>query len=685
MLSRCCQPAKQLFKLRVRYLFSGNKVIVSDEVQQALAAGRPVVALESTIISHGGMPFPKNLQVGRALEKVVRDGGAVPATCAVVDGIPRVGLSDLQMQSIANAPAEKPVLKASRRDMGYAVASGMTASTTVSGTMVLAAHAGVRVFATGGIGGVHRSADGSPSIDVSADLTELARTPITVVCAGVKSILHIPATLEVLETYGVPVLAYQTTAFPAFFTADSGIPAPLVAQSASHVAAVMHANDALNMRQGLVLAVPTPEPFADAAQLKACVDEALVNAAKEGITGARITPYLLAAITRLTGGASLEANVKLVLNNARVATEVAVCFAAGHTSEASLTPNHTSPSATAPGGVVVFGGAALDSISTVMSHPLKMNASNPGATYMGLGGVGRNVAEKLIAQGIQVSLISIVADDEAGKQLLAGLQKIGVNTSGIRVVNAAEERSARYTAIHASNGELIVSVADMEIFAKFVPADVRALTSTIKTANVVVSDANFGIDTLLEVANICRQLKKPMFFEPTSDHKARLAAPCVELIDVIKPNVTELLSILGGLLELSEGKLSLPASYEQTRKALHGNIYDAAREIPVSDIETLSLELWKLMLPGHASTPVGKHVVTSLGERGIVWVSSAGVAHVPSPKLGLPSLNSNGAGDVVMSGLAAHVSSGGTLNLSAIKASIQLATQHIILQSQKLD
>lgn len=292
----------------------------------AIAAGRPVVALESTIISHGGMPYPKNLEVGRALERIVRDGGAVPATCAVVDGVPRVGLSDLELQNIANAPTNAPVMKASRRDLAFAVASGRTASTTVSGTMVLAALAGVRVFATGGIGGVHRSADGSPSLDVSADLAELARTPVTVVCAGVKSILHIPATLEVLETYGVPVLAYQSTIFPAFFTADSGVPAPLTTESVDHCAAIIHANLALGMSQGLVLAVPPPEPVADATKLQECIGDALANAAKEGITGARITPYLLAAVSRLTGGASLEANVKLVLNNARVATDLAVSY-----------------------------------------------------------------------------------------------------------------------------------------------------------------------------------------------------------------------------------------------------------------------------------------------------------------------------------------------------------------------
>jgi len=336
-----------------------------------------------------------------------------------------------------------------------------------------------------------------------------------------------------------------------------------------------------------------------------------------------------------------------------------------------------------PRGVIVFGGAAFDSISTVTSHSLNMNASNPGVTYTGLGGVARNVAEKLCTQGTHVSLISIVADDDAGQNIVSGLRKLGIDTSGVRILSAEGHRSARYTAIHAGDGELIVSVADMDIFTKFEPADVRALSGKITASNVVVADANFNADTLFELANICQQLEKPFFFEPTSDHKAGRAASYIQLIDIIKPNLTELMSILASLRKLSG--VTLPASFDRTAKALHGNVYDAARDIPVGDVGELAMELRRLMRPDRSHASVGKHVVCSLGSRGIVWASAGGVAHVPASELRLPSLNTNGAGDALMSGLAAHVSGGGIIDLSALKASVQLAAQHILAQSQKLD
>jgi len=363
---------------------------------------------------------------------------------------------------------------------------------------------------------------------------------------------------------------------------------------------------------------------------------------------------------------------------------------ARHNVLTNLCRQKTSAGETTPRGAVVLGGAAYDSISTVTAHPLNMNASNPGVTYTGLGGVGRNVAEKLSAQGIEVSLISVVADDEAGHYIMSGLRKLGIDTSGIRFLQTEGQRSARYTAIHATDGELIVSVADMEIFKQLGPADVRApgLIAKISSSNVVVADANFPVDTLLELATVCRELKKPFFFEPTSDVKAGLAAPCVPLVDVIKPNLTELMSILGALQKLSGGQLSLPASYDRTAKALHGNIYDAARTVPASDVGELAAALWSLMRPELCAASCGKHVVCSLGSRGVVWASSAGVTHVPTATLSLPSLNTNGAGDVLMSGLVAHVSAGrgrgGMIDLDALKASTQLATQHILTQSQKL-
>jgi pseudouridine-5'-phosphate glycosidase len=249
-----------------------------------LHEGRPVVALESTIISHG-MPYPRNVEVARAVEAEVRRGGAVPATCAVIHGVPTVGLSDDALELLARGG--HAVAKASRRDLGAVMAGGGHGATTVAATMILAHRAGIATFATGGIGGVHRGAE--TSMDISADLLELARTPVTVVCAGVKSILDIEKTLEVLETQGVPVLGYQCTQFPAFFTNDSGVLSPAVVAGAMEVAQIMAAQEALGLGNGMVVGVPNPTP-ADAAAVAAAIDAALASAASEGIKGARTTP-----------------------------------------------------------------------------------------------------------------------------------------------------------------------------------------------------------------------------------------------------------------------------------------------------------------------------------------------------------------------------------------------------------
>ncbi|HVL13246.1 MAG TPA: pseudouridine-5'-phosphate glycosidase [Gemmata sp.] len=286
-------------------------------VSAALAAGRPVVALESTLIAHG-LPWPANLETARQAEAAVRDGGATPATVAVWRGEPTVGLADAQLEELARAEG---VLKASRRDLGAAVGLKRLAATTVSATMALAHAAGVRVFATGGIGGAHR--DGEP-FDISADLAELARTPVLVVCAGAKNILHLPRTLEVLETLGVPVIGYRTDEFPAFYVAGSGLPVSCRAESAEEAAAVFDAHVRMG-GGGAVLARPCPAEVAiPEAEFAAWLAAAEADARAAGVAGAKVTPFLLARLAELSGGRTLAANRALVVANARLAAEVAV-------------------------------------------------------------------------------------------------------------------------------------------------------------------------------------------------------------------------------------------------------------------------------------------------------------------------------------------------------------------------
>ena len=301
-----------------------HRLTLTPEVADALHDGRPVVALESTVIAHG-MPFPKNLESARALEATVRAEGAVPATIAVLDGRIRIGLDDAALERLASAG--KAVMKLSRRDLPVALATGAPGATTVAATMIAARLAGIAVFATGGLGGVHRGAE--TSFDVSADLDELARTSVCVVCAGAKSILDLPKTLEVLETRGVPVLGFGTDEFPAFYSRNSGMPVSHRCDNVTEVASVLKAKWDLGLEGGVVLANPIPEADAlDGPTMETAIAEALADAEARGITGKSVTPFLLAALERITAGRSLTANMALIRNNAVVAARVAAAYAA---------------------------------------------------------------------------------------------------------------------------------------------------------------------------------------------------------------------------------------------------------------------------------------------------------------------------------------------------------------------
>ncbi len=296
---------------------------IEREVQAALAEGRAVVALESTIITHG-MPYPENLETARAVEQVVRDKGAVPATIALVDGRLRVGLPGDQLDRLAQA---RDVVKASGRDLAAVMVRGGSAGTTVSATMRIAALAGIGVFATGGVGGVHRGAE--ETFDVSADLTELGRTEVAVVCAGVKSILDIARTLEYLETQRVPVIAYGSDDFPAFYTRSSGLRADHRLDTPEDIAEAIRLHAALGSGTGMLIANPIPEAEAlDPAFIDSAISDAVAEAAKRGISRKELTPFLLARINELSGGRSLAANIALVKNNAALAARIAVALSA---------------------------------------------------------------------------------------------------------------------------------------------------------------------------------------------------------------------------------------------------------------------------------------------------------------------------------------------------------------------
>lgn len=290
-------------------------------VQEALEGGRPVVALESTIISHG-MPYPKNVETALQVEEIVRQNGAVPATIAIIGGRLKVGLTPAELQHLGSAAG---IIKTSRRDLPFVVAGRKDGGTTVAATMILADLAGIRIFATGGIGGVHRGA--TASMDVSADLDELAATDVAVVCAGAKAILDIGLTLEYLETKGVPVIGYGVSEFPAFYTRESGFKVDYRLDSPEEIAAILAAKWDLGLKGGAIIANPIPAEFAmDKAVIDAAIERAIQEVGELGIKGKDVSPFLLGRVKDLTGGDSLESNIQLVLNNAALAAKIAVSF-----------------------------------------------------------------------------------------------------------------------------------------------------------------------------------------------------------------------------------------------------------------------------------------------------------------------------------------------------------------------
>ena len=296
-------------------------IVFSKDVAEARASGAPIVALESTIITHG-MPYPGNLQMAESVESIIRSEGAVPATIAVIDGTLHIGLDTATLETLAQT---KGAMKLSRADLAFAVAEKRTGATTVAATMIAAQLAGIKVFATGGIGGVHRKAE--ETFDISADLDELARTDVIVICAGAKAILDIPKTLEVLETRGVPVVTFGSEIFPAFWSRDSGLKSPLSLNEPAAIANFQKTRTAMGIAGGMLIANPVPEgDEIPRAEMEKFIQQALANADAAGVSGKAVTPFLLGNLFEITEGRSLKTNIALVENNARVAAKIAVAL-----------------------------------------------------------------------------------------------------------------------------------------------------------------------------------------------------------------------------------------------------------------------------------------------------------------------------------------------------------------------
>ncbi|KAK5102733.1 hypothetical protein LTS08_003533 [Lithohypha guttulata] len=570
--ARCISTRSKLFE-------------VAEEVEWALSAGKPVVALETTIYTHG-FPYPENVALASHLESLVRVNGGVPATIGILNGKAHVGMRPEKLIELISTAGSKDTWKISRRDLGFIGGLGgirgqkLNGGTTISGTMILAHLAGIKVFATGGLGGVHRG--GENSMDISADLTELGRTPVAVISSGCKSFLDIPRTLEYLETQGVGVATFSDgrigdVDFPAFFSRDSGVKSPRTIQSEADAAAVIHAQFQLPVHSGLHFANPVPESASmPRHEIDGIIAKAVAEADAMGITGASNTPHILKRIRELSNNASVIANKALIEANVVRGTKVAVELAkleladkqegtsgapridASREARTSQPPLLQTPDALLPrsendrvsarpidsgadakhnppaNDLLVIGSIASDtscdylpfSADTEVSPIL--HTSNPAVISGSAGGVGRNVATAAQYAGAQVALSSVVADDLPGKALLKDLTSSGIDTTPMHILDPAKgARTAQYVAINDMNKDLVLAMGDFSIFAQPELDDplhwdnlVGTIFASSSRPRWIVTDGNWSKVALSSILRLAEESQIPLAFEPVSTVKA---------------------------------------------------------------------------------------------------------------------------------------------------------------------
>ncbi|XP_039664409.1 pseudouridine-metabolizing bifunctional protein C1861.05 isoform X1 [Perca fluviatilis] len=531
---------------------------VHPSVSQALAENKPVVALESTIITHG-MPYPHNLSTAKEVEAIVRAEGATPATVGVIEGEVHVGLSSEVLDHLARC---KSSLKVSRRDLPYVISKGLSGGTTVSATMIAAHRAGIPVFVTGGIGGVHR--DGENSLDISADLTELGRTPIAVVSAGVKSILDIGRTLEFLETQGVCVATYGALKnFPAFFSPRSGFTSPYQVCNPEEAAKLIASTLSLGLQSGVLLAVPIAEEHAATGQqIEEAIQAAVTEASAKGITGRDVTPFILQKVNELTEGKSLQANIALIHNNAKVGSQIA-CALSKQMTERKLkekTHHHGKHSESDIVSIntmvlfsqrlaqysthkavllqVVIGGINVDFIAKGKTKTLHFGQTNPGSVCQSFGGVGRNIADSLSRLGISLLFISATGADSHSEAVLNYCKHM--NTSG--VARLEEQSTATYCAVITESGELSLGLGDMDIHQQITEQYVSQFEKQLSSATLVCLDGNIPISTIDYVCSIAKKHNINVWYEPTDSEKAckPFLSDAWKSLSYSSPNLAEL-------------------------------------------------------------------------------------------------------------------------------------------------
>ncbi|KAM9639435.1 uncharacterized protein ACIBXB_013868 isoform 3-T3 [Morphnus guianensis] len=581
---------------QVRRFLHGAYFKIQPSVQEALMEGRPVVALESTIITHG-MTYPQNLSMAREVEEIVTTNGAVPATVGILRGRIHVGLTDEELEFLASS---KNVVKVSRRDLPYVLSQGLSGGTTVSGTMIAAHKAGIPVFVTGGIGGVHRG--GENTLDVSADLTELGRTPVAVVSAGVKSILDIGRTLEYLETQGVCVAAFgESREFPAFFSRQSGFQAPYRVRDEEEAAELIASALGLGLSSGVLIAVPCPQERAASGQvIEEAIQQALSKARSKGITGKELTPFMLQKLNELTDGKSLDSNLALIQNNARVGSCIAVALS--KLQKARSKGKLPQRKDTTPPQPVVIGGINVDFIAKAQ-NPVILGGgqTNAGRVRRTFGGVGRNLADCLSRLGRTPLFLSAVGKDEHSESILHYCHHM-----------------------------------------------VSQFKQNLCQAPLVCIDGNVPLSTIQYVCQLAREHQLAVCYEPTDENKASkpFLSDSWKALTYISPNLQELRAInrtLGNPLPAE-----LPSRLEdvvQTAMALARPLLAHLRCVVVT-LGAHGVLLCGKSLGGSISLRPGAHEQTA--------AASLCATHYPAIHISREEIvNVSGAGDSLTAGILA--------------------------------
>ncbi|XP_017660183.1 PREDICTED: pseudouridine-metabolizing bifunctional protein C1861.05-like isoform X2 [Lepidothrix coronata] len=581
---------------QVRRFLHGAYVRIHPSVQEALMEGRPVVALESTIITHG-MAYPLNLSMAREVEETVRVNGAVPATVGILRGQIHVGLTDEELEFLASS---KNAVKVSRRDFPFVLSQGLSGGTTVSGTMIAAHKAGIPVFVTGGIGGVHR--EGENTMDVSADLTELGRTPVAVVSAGAKSILDIGRTLEYLETQGVCVAAFgESREFPAFFSRQSGFQAPYHVRDEEEAAKLIDSALGLGLSSGVLIAVPCPQERAASGQvIEEAIQQALSEARSKGITGKEVTPFLLQKLIELTDGKSLDSNLALIQNNAKVGSCIAVALSKiQKTRRKGNLPHQGDTTAPQP---VVIGGINVDFIAKAQNPDiLGGGQTNAGRVRRTFGGVGRNLADCLSRLGQTPLLLSAVGKDEHLQSVLHYCHHM-----------------------------------------------VSQFKETLCQAPLVCIDGNVPLSTIQYVCQLAKEHQLAVCYEPTDENKASkpFLSDSWKALTYISPNLQELRAInrtLGNPVPAE-----LPSRLEdvvQTAVAL------ACPLLAHLQCVVVTLGTHGVLLCGKS---LGGSILLCPGAQEQTAAASLCAAHYPTIPISREEIvNVSGAGDSLMGGILA--------------------------------